>query len=329
MKRSKWTLGMLLAGVLVLSGGALTLASGANFSLGQSLKVKTQAAAYENQAGVSVGAQVSDTEQQKNEAAQPGQALADSTQAVPSNTQNPVPKGNTSSTGKAVISSTPNAPSPFSSIGGPYGFDGYGMMGGGFGGANGASYGMMGGSGSGTGNGMMGGGYNALSLGVNLSNGQVATSEQAQALAKAYLQKVSPGLAVDELHEFADSYEAEVKDASTGAIAYEFVIAKNGGYIYAEMGPNLMWNTEYGHMNWGNSETPTVNAEQATKTAQDYVQLMGQGYSLEGPEKAPGYYEFMVLKDSKDYAELNVNGYSGQVWFETWHGPIVSTVEVK
>lgn len=56
---------------------------------------------------------------------------------------------------------------------------------------------------------------------------------------------------------------------------------------------------------------------------------IGSEYSLEGPETAPGYYEFMVLKEGKDYAELNVNGYSGQVWFETWHGPIVSTVETK
>ncbi|EGW41149.1 hypothetical protein DOT_0897 [Desulfosporosinus sp. OT] len=37
----------------------------------------------------------------------------------------------------------------------------------------------------------------------------------------------------------------------------------------------------------------------------------------------------MVQKDGKDYAELDVNGYTGQVWFENWHGPILNTVEVK
>ncbi|MHB1404235.1 MAG: peptidase [Desulfitobacteriaceae bacterium] len=310
MKRNKWTLEMVLAGALVLSGGAIALASGANFSLGQSLTPTLQTVVSENK-GANLGTQVSVSEQ-KSETTQAGPAAADSTQAA----QNGVPGANVS-----TISSTPNSSSPNSSIGGPYGFGGgYGMMGG-FTGSNGLGYG--------TGYGMMGGGYNAQSLGVNLSNGQVATAEQAEALAKAYLQKVSPDLAVDELHEFADSFEVEAKDASTGAKAYEFVISKNGGYIYAEMGPNLMWNTKYGHMNWGNSGAPTVSADQATQTAQDFVQKLGQEYSLEGPETAPGYYEFMVLKDGKDYAELNVNGYSGQVWFETWHGPIVSTVEVK
>ncbi|WP_206812616.1 PepSY domain-containing protein [Paradesulfitobacterium ferrireducens] len=363
MKRNKWTLGMVLAGTLVLSGGALALASGTNFSLGQSLKAKTQTVASENK-GANPGVQVSGSGQ-KSETAQPGQTLPDSAAQTgapgasapssneqggqqQSNTQNPAAKENTSSTAKAVISSTPNS-SPNSSIGGQYGFGGYGMMGGftgpndlgygtGYGmmgGAYGAGYGMMGGfggpngAGLARGYGMMGGGYNAQNLGVDLSNGQVAAAEQAEALANAYLQKTSPDLAVDELHEFADSFEVEAKDASTGAKAYEFVISKNGGYVYAEMGPNVMWNTKYGHMNWGNSGSLTVSADQARQTAQSFVQKLGQEYSLEGPETAPGYYEFMVMKDGKDYAELNVNGYSGQVWFETWHGPIVSTVKVK
>ncbi|MPN61655.1 hypothetical protein SDC9_209393 [bioreactor metagenome] len=37
----------------------------------------------------------------------------------------------------------------------------------------------------------------------------------------------------------------------------------------------------------------------------------------------------MILKDNKDYAELDVNGYTGQLWFENWHGPIVKTIETK
>lgn len=42
-----------------------------------------------------------------------------------------------------------------------------------------------------------------------------------------------------------------------------------------------------------------------------------------------GYYEFTVQKDGKDYAELDVNGYTGQVWFENWQEPILNTIEVK
>ena len=223
----------------------------------------------------------------------------------------------------AFGSTQPNAPSNA----GQYGY-GYGMMGG-YGGANGGpGYGMMGGySGAG---GMMGGGYNAAGLGVNLTNGRVTTDEQALAIAKAYVQVLKQNFDIDEIHEFADSYEVELKDAKTGEHAFEFVIAKNGGYVSTEMGPNVMWNTKYGHMNWGNSGTPTVTAEQATQAAQDFIkQQLGTGYTVEAPEIAPGYYEFMVLKNNNDYAELDVNGYSGQVWLENWHGPIFKSFEAK
>ena len=67
----------------------------------------------------------------------------------------------------------------------------------------------------------------------------------------------------------------------------------------------------------------------ATKNAQEFVTKLGQGYSIGKPELAPGYYEFMIQKDGKDYAELDVNGYTGQVWFENWNGPILNTVDVK
>ena len=206
------------------------------------------------------------------------------------------------------------------------------MMGGFGANGNGGGYGMMGGqgaNGNGGGYGMMGGGYNAQSLGVNLTNGEVATSDQAVAIGKAYTQKLNQNLVVTELHEFSNGYEVELKDGKTGAKAYEVMVYKNGGQIIAEMGPNIMWNTKYGPMNWGNTGAVTVSEEQATKNAQDFVTKMGQGYTIGKPELAPGYYEFMVQKDGKDYAELDVNGYTGQVWFENWQGPILNTIDVK
>lgn len=193
--------------------------------------------------------------------------------------------------------------------------------------------GGCGGFNKGTGYGMMGGGYNAASLGINLANGQITSDDQVLSIAKAYVQVLKQDLSISEIHEYNDSYEVELKNSKTGSNAFEFLIGKNGGYISTEMGPNTMWNTQYGHMNWGNNGAPgtlTVTAEQAAKAAQDFVsQQMGSGYSVEQPEAAPGYYEFMILKDNKDYAELDVNGYTGQLWFENWHGPIVKTIETK
>ncbi|AET66262.1 Peptidase propeptide domain-containing protein [Desulfosporosinus orientis DSM 765] len=213
---------------------------------------------------------------------------------------------------------------------GANGYGGYGMMGGY--GANGyGGYGMMGGYGANgySGYGMMGSSFDAKSLGVDLTNGQVSTSDQALAIAKAYIQKTNQDVVVKELHEFSNGYEVELKDAQTGANAYELMVYKYGGQIITEMGPNIMWNTKYGYMNWGNTGDVTVSEEQATNIAKEFLSQMGDEYSLEKPELSPGYYEFMIQKDGKDYSELDVNGYTGQVWLENWQGPILNTVEVK
>jgi len=203
---------------------------------------------------------------------------------------------------------------------------GYGMMGGQ--GVNGydGGYGMMGGQG---GYGMMGGGYDAKSLGIDLTNGVVASSDQAVAIAKAYTEKTNQDLVISQLHEFSNVYGVEFREGKTGAKAYDVMVFKNGGRIITDMGPNTMWNTKYGHMNWGNNGAVTVSEEQATKNAQEFVTKMGQGYSIGKPELAPGYYEFMVQKDGKDYAELDVNGYTGQVWLQNWQGPIIQSIDVK
>ena len=147
-------------------------------------------------------------------------------------------------------------------------------------------YGMMGG---GYGYGMMGPGYDAASFGIDLDNGQVTTSEQALAIAKAYVGKLDQGLGLDEIHEFQDAYEVELKELQNGEKAFEFMIAKSGGRIFTEMGPNVMWNVKYGHMNWGADGKLTVSPQDATKTAQAFVTSMGQEYSVENPEAAPGY----------------------------------------
>ena len=195
-----------------------------------------------------------------------------------------------------------------------------------------AGYGMMGGqgvAGTGGGYGMMGGGYDAKSLGVDLTNGEVTTSDQVVAITKAYTQKTNKDVIVGELHEFVNGFEVELKEGATGAKAYEVMVYKKGGQIITEMGPNIMWNTKYGPMNWGNTGAVTVSEEQAANTAQEFVTKMGQGYSIGKPELAPGYYEFMVQKDGKDYSEIDVNGYTGQVWLENWQGPIIKTIDAK
>lgn len=307
MNKTKWIVGLSIASVMALSGTAFALNSGSVVaqSVGQTLGLVPTVATTQYQGTVAdtYGINTVNTS---------SPTTSQSINTTPSSTNN-----------NSNVVTTPDA----NGNGG-----GYGMMGGFGGNGNGGGYGMMGGfsgNGYGRGYGMMGGGYNAQSLGVNLTNSEVATSDQAVAIAKAYIQKLNQDVVVAELHEFSNGYEVELKEGKTGAKAYEVMIYKNGGQIIAEMGPNIMWNTKYGPMNWGNTGAVTVSEEQATKSAQEFVSKMGQGYSIGKPELAPGYYEFMVQKDGKDYAELDVNGYTGQVWFENWQGPILNTIDVK
>jgi Peptidase propeptide and YPEB domain. len=312
MKKTKWIVGLSLTSLIALSGTAFAL---------NSRTTVAQTTRQAQSAPVVASTQYQGTLPDTNSNDTVNSALTSTSQSI-----NTTPSSGTSGS---------------NGFGGGYGMmggygtngtgGGYGMMGGYGANGTGGGYGMMGGYGA-NGNGgygMMGGGYNAQSLGVNLSNGVVESSDQAIAIAKAYTQKVDQNVVADELHEFSNGYEVELKDAKTGANAYEIMIYKNGGQIISEMGPNIMWNTKYGHMNWGKAGAVTVSEEQATKIAQNFVTQMGQGYSIGTPELAPGYYEFMVQKDGKDYTELDVNSYTGQVWLENWQGPILNSIEIK
>ena len=287
MNKTKWIVGLSIAGVMALSGTAFALTSG----LGAAKSVR-QTLGFT-------------------------QTVETTAQSSQLGTPQPITL--------ALSSSSDNSDDVVTTPGSNGYGGGYGMMGG-FG-TNGYSggYGMMGGGGYG----MMGGGYDAKSLGVDLTNGEVTTADQAVAIAKAFIQKLNQDVVVAELYEFANGYEVELKEGATGAKAYEVMVYKNGGQIITDIRPNIMWNTKYGHMNWGNNGAVTFSEEQATKSAQEFISKLGQGYSIGKPELAPGYYEFMIQKDGKDYAELDVNGYTGQVWFENWQGPIINTIDVK
>jgi hypothetical protein len=153
--------------------------------------------------------------------------------------------------------------------------------------------------------------------------------------------------------EFQYNYYFIAYEKSTGIGSFEGVIEKglgqNGmtgmmGIIHPEQGPNMMWNTKYGHMaGWGTMGgrprsfqpyrgAPTadmpVTENEAKQIAQDYLAAYLSGSSIEDPDTFYGYYTIHVLKDGKVYGMLSVNGYTGQVWYHTWHGAFVQMKEL-
>jgi len=186
--------------------------------------------------------------------------------------------------------------------------------------------------------------------------------DEAAEEAKNYVASLGyTDLAVKEIMEFQYNYYFIAYEKSTGIDAFEGIIEKGVGLsgmggmmgiIHPEQGPNMMWNTKYGHMlgwgpmgggwgpggmmggmmgrGWGYqpySGTPTaempVTKTDAKQLAQTYLDSYLPGSTVEEPETFYGYYTIHVLRDGKIYGMLSVNGYTGQVWYHTWHSAFI------
>jgi hypothetical protein len=185
-------------------------------------------------------------------------------------------------------------------------------------------------------NGWNGNGYAAPAYPNTGTTTTPITIETAVTITQQYLTQLNnPDLAVREIEEYTQNFYVQVYEKSTGIGAFELLIDKYTGRIYPEMGPNMMWNTKYGMhsgmMGWftGNPATPmTVTAEQAETNAQQWLNVNLPGTTVGEAEPFYGYYHVMVLSSGKGYGMLSVNGYTGQVWYHTWHGTFIQEVEL-
>jgi len=222
--------------------------------------------------------------------------------------------------------------------------------GGGFGGmmGNGQGYGpgMMGQPGYGPG--MMGGrgfagaewvGCPMFGGAANPTNAQPISFDQAVEAVQQYLKSYNNvGLKLAEVMEFDNNFYALVTEKSTGAGAFELLVNRYTGYVTPEPGPNMMWNSQYGHMAGfggmmgrfgGQQQGPvTVTVAQARSAAQQWLDANQPSAKLADDEmQFPGYYTMDFLQDAKVAGMLSVNGYTGQIWYHTWHGDFISEEE--
>jgi hypothetical protein len=70
-----------------------------------------------------------------------------------------------------------------------------------------------------------------------------------------------------------------------------------------------------------------VSAQNASQYAREWLDLNNPGAKVEDPDTFYGYYTIDVSKDGSTYGMLSVNGYTGSVWYHTWHGKFMGTVE--
>lgn len=168
--------------------------------------------------------------------------------------------------------------------------------------------------------------------------GASITMDQAVEAARQYLAaERNPDLALAEVMEFSENFYAEVEEQSTGLHAFELLVDRYSGAVYPEPGPNRMWNTRYGHMGgmmggrgWRQAGAMAVTPQQARELAQSWLDKSLPGASA--AEKADafyGYYTLHVLNDGQVYGMLSVNGFTGQVWYHTWHGDFLGMKEME
>ena len=110
------------------------------------------------------------------------------------------------------------------------------------------------------------------------------------------------------------------------------MLFRSGGQGFSGMmgGSGMMGNGQgmMGGMmgGWNQQQGPlTVTVAQARTDAQKWLDANQPGAKLADDEmQFPGYYTMDFLKDGKTSGMLSVNGYTGQVWFHTWHGNFIS-----
>ncbi|MDQ1280233.1 MAG: hypothetical protein QG670_1496, partial [Thermoproteota archaeon] len=117
--------------------------------------------------------------------------------------------------------------------------------------------------------------------------------------------------------------------------AFELLVDKSTGRIAPEPGPNMMWNTKYGMMGGmmgGFSGTSTANnmsvsPGNAVEIAQRWLDNNFPSAKANDPDTFYGFYTLDFSKDGSISGMLNVNSYTGAIWFHNWHGAFIGIEE--
>jgi hypothetical protein len=176
--------------------------------------------------------------------------------------------------------------------------------------------------------GMMGsGGMMIPGTGIYQPNAQRLTLAQATAIANKFIQNRSDlGFKLGEVMEFQYNFYVDYIEINTGIHAFEALVDAYTGDLYPEPGPSVMWNTKYGMMSgvlWGvtvGTSPMSLTAAQAQAAAQSFLTGYLPGSTVSDTSQFYGYYTMDFKLSGKTYGMLSVNGYTGQVWYHSWHG---------
>jgi hypothetical protein len=187
-------------------------------------------------------------------------------------------------------------------------------------------------------------------------SGQISFDEAVQKFQDYVAATGNKDLALLEVMEFQNNFYAIIYEKSTGTGSFELLIWKQTprsgmmgggmmgggmgtggrvtvGVVVPEPGPNMMWNTKYGMMrsSWQTdaSSQMTVSEQDAKSLAEEFLSKNIPGAHVEGIARFYGYYTMDFERDGKIVGMLSVNGFTGDVWYHSWHGEFIRETEIS
>lgn len=170
------------------------------------------------------------------------------------------------------------------------------------------------------------------------TTGPVPT-EDLIARVQRYLDQLgNSDLTVVRLRELTRAYQAEVIERSTGRHAFDLMLGKGTLQVSPAAGPNIFWNIKYGPeiaevgggygmlgrlVSRDSVSDMSLTESEARRIAEQAVDDLGAGLKLDDATAATfyGFYQFHVVREGELVGELDVNGYSGQTWYNGWGEP--------
>jgi hypothetical protein len=159
-----------------------------------------------------------------------------------------------------------------------------------------------------------------------IPTGDRVSMDQALSKAQDSLSSYGKNIKIAEIMEFANNFYVSVKETDSGRGAVELLVDPYSGNVSPEPGPNMMWNSKYGHlMSGGQASQSEMSVDQASQKAKDYLKKMLPTAELQTDGTAfYGYVTFDYKVNGVIAGMLSVNSYSGNVWMHTWHGTFIS-----
>ncbi len=168
------------------------------------------------------------------------------------------------------------------------------------------------------------------------SGGDIGIDRAVQIAENAAASYPGGALEADEVIGFSQNYYASIRESGSGVGAFEILIDRASGRVIREPGPDMMWNTKYSvrgavmtgrGMMGGSFLRPTgnmtVGTQQAQEIAQRWLDSNRSGSTTKSPDEFYGFYTVDFESAGHLAGMLSVNGYTGQVWYHSWHGTFI------